>query len=553
MNLLQKKKYENYIFNIYDNIWKLDGGRNIPQWKSLEHNGPMFPSKYKKHNIPILINGVEYNLPELAEEYATLYSKHLGSIYIENDKFNENFWNDFKITLPNNILNKITSIHDIDFSLIYNYIIDEKEKKKKSADEIKKIKKNNDEMEELYKYCKVDGYLQTVGNFKIEPPGIFIGRGVHPKIGMIKKRINPEDVIINISKNVTIPVPNIGGKWKKIVHDNKSIWLASWKDKINNKTKYIFTSFESIFKTKSDKEKFELARNLKKNVNYIRKQYINDAVSNNIKTAQHATALYLIDNLALRIGGNKDTAKKADTVGVTSLRVEHIKLSNDYIIELDFLSKDSIRYCKKINIDEIIYNNIKNFMINKKNKDKLFDNITNISLNKYLNDFMKGITSKVWRTFNASNSFQTYLNNISNHSIDKMKESEKINYLIMIVNQANTQVALLCNHQKAISSTLEIQLEKINKKIKKLYEKLKKGKSTDKDKIKNEIKILKLKKETKNKMKNVSLGTSKDNYIDPRIIFSFMKKYNIPYEKLFNKKELERFKWAMYVDDKYIF
>ena len=48
------------------------------------------------------------------------------------------------------------------------------------------------------------------------------------------------------------------------------------------------------------------------------------------------------------------------------------------------------------------------------------------------------------------------------------------------------------------------------------------------------IKSLKLKKETKLKMKNVSLGTSKNNYIDPRIIFAFIKKYNIPEDKLFN-------------------
>ena len=37
--------------------------------------------------------------------------------------------------------------------------------------------------------------------------------------------------------------------------------LASWKDEINGKTKYVFTSVESIFKSKSDKEKFDLLEN----------------------------------------------------------------------------------------------------------------------------------------------------------------------------------------------------------------------------------------------------------------------------------------------------
>ncbi len=53
-----------------------------------------------------------------------------------------------------------------------------------------------------------------------------------------------------------------------------------------------------------------------------------------------------------------------------------------------------------------------------------------------------------------------------------------------------------------------------------------------------------MKKDTKVKMKNVSLGTSKNNYIDPRIIFAFIAKYNIPEDKLFNKALITRFDWA---------
>jgi DNA topoisomerase-1 len=49
--------------------------------------------------------------------------------------------------------------------------------------------------------------------------------------------------------------------------------------------------------------------------------------------------------------------------------------------------------------------------------------------------------------------------------------------------------------------------------------------------MKTKIKILKIKKDLKTK--NVSLGTSKNNYIDPRIIFAFLKKNNIDKDKLF--------------------
>jgi len=64
---------------------------------------------------------------------------------------------------------------------------------------------------------------------------------------------------------------------------------------------------------------------------------------------------------------------------------------------------------------------------------------------------------------------------------------------------------------------------------------------------------LKIKKDTKEKMKNVSLGTYKNNYIDPRIIFTFIKKYNIPPDKLFTQNLIKRFEWASNVNSDYRF
>lgn len=37
-----------------------------------------------------------------------------------------------------------------------------------------------------------------VGNFRVEPPGLFRGRGDHPKMGKLKARIYPRDITINI-------------------------------------------------------------------------------------------------------------------------------------------------------------------------------------------------------------------------------------------------------------------------------------------------------------------------------------------------------------------
>lgn len=63
-----------------------------------------------------------------------------------------------------------------------------------------KLKEEADKIQEEYGYCILDGHREKIGNFKTEPPGLFRGRGDHPKMGMLKKRIMPEDVIINCSK-----------------------------------------------------------------------------------------------------------------------------------------------------------------------------------------------------------------------------------------------------------------------------------------------------------------------------------------------------------------
>jgi DNA topoisomerase-1 len=555
--------------SIKNNIFPLcllhgGGGK---QWSELIHNGPMFPSLYEPHNIPIKINGNTTKLNSLAEEYITMYARYIDTEYSKNSRFNKNFLYDWKKVLDRDI--KVESMDIVDVGEIKKHLEKIKEENKNMTKEMKERKKKEmDTLDEPYKYCYIDGGKQKVGNFKIEPPGIFLGRGEHPKLGRIKKRINPEDVTINISRTAPIPKPNVPGKWKEVMHNMEVVWLATWVDNISDKNKYVFTSMESIFKSKSDMDKFDLAHELKNKANTIRVKYYVDMKNtgeDSIIPRQHATALYLIDNLALRVGGKKDTSEKADTVGVTSLRVEHITFLEDDIIKLDFLGKDSVRYCKKVKIDNIAYNNIKDFVTNKNRKDLLFDRISPSSLNQYLDSMMKGLTAKVWRTYNASILFQKELYKVDQNKLNKLPEGERINYLISIFNQANTSVAVLCNHQKNVSSSIETTLDKIDNMVKKLKDsklklkkrKSKKGSKDDKmikiKKIEGKIEILKMKKDTKIKMKNVSLGTSKNNYIDPRIIFAFMKKYNIPDDKLFNKALLTRFEWAQNVSSDYTF
>lgn len=536
-------------------MWILIGSGK-PQWTIFRHNGPMFPPEYEPHLIPVIFNGEKITLPPLAEEYATLYAKYVGTDYVEKPKFNKNFFKDFKKVLPSNLKN--SSIEDFDFSLIKTYLEKKSQERKDMTKEEKALlKKKNEEKEEPYKYCVIDGSKETVGNFKLEPPGIFLGRGEHPKIGSVKKRIRPEDITLNLDKTAPIPKINVDGKWGNIINDDSVIWLATWKDEITDKNKYIFTSMDSIFKSKSDESKFNLAKKLKRRINSIRNEYESKLDSEGEKAKQLATALYFIDRFALRVGGKKDKKEEADTVGVTSLRVEHITLVPPNIVKLDFLAKDSVRYCKKVSVPKLVYENLEKFTNSKNKKDQLFDKISASSMNDYLEDFMKDLTAKVFRTYNASFLFQKELDKINEERVMAIHESERINYLLNLFNQANTEVALLCNHQKSVSSNIDSQVEKFDKKLKELKKKKKKYlEKKNKEKaelVESKIKLLKLKKNNKINQKNVSLSTSKDNYIDPRIIFAFVKRFDIPTDKILTESQTKKFNWASEVDKNYRF
>ena len=546
------------------------GGRKSGEkkWDSLIHNGVLFPNNYQQHNIPLIYNKNKIKLNIEAEEYATYYAKYLESDYIKNSKFTKNFWKDWK-KLINKSLN-ITEFDKCDFTLIKDFIDKEKEERLSVSKEDKEaIKEKRLEFEKKYMIALIDGKKQQVGNYRIEPPGIFLGRGCHPKTGMLKKRIIPKDITINISKDSKIPEINLEGnyKWGKIIHDNTVYWLASWKDEITGKNKYVFPGEQSDFKTKSDISKFDLAKELKNKIKEIKEINNKNLESDNQVLKESATALYFIDKLALRVGNEKGE-DQADTVGVSSLRIEHITLIDDikYIIKLDFLSKDSIRYTNKFEVSPIIYKNLQYFMRNKKSKDNLFDSIKADDINKYIQEFMPGLTSKVFRTYNASSLFQKELNSISN-DFEKNTTPDKVNILLDEFNKANAKVALLCNHQKKVSKGFNSHIDKINERVKKLKKKkeeldtLKKTTKGDKNKkIKKKIKrideiliILKSKKIAKIEMKSVSLGTSKINYIDPRITVAFIKKHKLDINKVFTKILQQKFYWAFDVDESYQF
>jgi DNA topoisomerase-1 len=65
------------------------------------------------------------------------------------------------------------------------------------------------------------------------------------------------------------------------------------------------------------------------------------------------------------------------------------------------------------------------------------------------------------------------------------------------------------------------------------------------EKLQQRIETMKIQAEDKDSNKEVALGTSKINYIDPRLTVVFSKKFNVPIERFFSKTLREKFAWAI--------
>ncbi|KAG7928813.1 hypothetical protein KL925_000994 [Ogataea polymorpha] len=432
-------------------------------WDTLEHNGVIFPPDYEPlpSHVKLIYDKKPVSLPPAAEEVAGFFAALLESDHAKNPTFQKNFFADFLEVLKENggcPDAEITEFEKCDFSQMFEYFQKQKEEKKAiSPQEKKRIKQEKEKMEEKYKFCLLNGRREQVGNFRVEPPGLFRGRGAHPKTGKLKKRVQPEDITLNLSKDAPIPPPPEGHQWGEIKHDNTVAWLAMWRENVLGSVKYVRFAQNSSLKGMSDFKKFEKARELKNYIDAIRKDYRAKLKSELMMDRQLATATYLIDVFALRAGGEK-SEDEADTVGCCSLRYEHIFLKPPNTVVFDFLGKDSIRFYQEVEVDPQVFKNLRIFKKSpKKPGDNLFDRIDPSVLNKYFQSYLPGLTAKVFRTYNASKTMQD--------QIDLIKNEGTVNEKVVKFNAANRTVAILCNHQRTVSKNHEAGVQKINEKI----------------------------------------------------------------------------------------
>ncbi|KAG5467983.1 hypothetical protein LSCM4_01070 [Leishmania orientalis] len=452
----EEENHEEYL-----NWWEQENlhiaGKGERRWETLSHNGVLFPPEYEPHGISILYDGHAFKMTPEEEEVATMFAVMKEHDYYRMEAFRRNFFESWREILDKR-QHPIRRLELCDFEPIYQWHLAEREKKlNRTKEEKKAIKEKQDAEAEPYRYCMWDGRREQVANFRVEPPGLFRGRGKHPLMGKLKARVLPEDITINIGETAEVPAPPAGHKWAAVQHDHTVTWLATWRDSVAGNVKYVMLAPSSTIKGQSDMMKFEKARKLKDKVDDIRASYMKDFKSNDVHVAQRAVAMYFIDRLALRVGNEKGE-DEADTVGCCSLRVEHIQLMPDNVVRFDFLGKDSIRYQNDVAVLPEVYALLQRFTRRKSPGTDIFDQLNPTQLNDHLKSFMDGLSAKVFRTYNASITLDRWF---KEKPVDpKWSIADKLAYF----NKANTEVAILCNHQKSVSKNFKAQMMQLTTK-----------------------------------------------------------------------------------------
>ena len=541
------------------------------KWKTLQHNGILFPEPYQSRDIKISIKGEAVSLDLAQEEMAYQWAKKKDTPYAQDKVFQKNFTADFAKTLDSKF--KRISYEDIDFSNAYKIVDKEKDLKLMMTKEdrkalAKKRKEIREGLKKKFGVAIIDGKDVEVGNYMAEPPGIFIGRGEHPLRGKWKPPVTTKDVTLNLGEKAKVPE----GDWGKIIHEQKSTWLASWVDFLTQKRKYVWLADTAGLKQDRDKEKYEKAVELAKEIGKIKDRIVKDMKDNDPKISRIATACYLIYRTAMRVGDEKDP-DEADTVGATTLRKEHIKITAESI-EFDFLGKDSVRWQETViaqGHDEQFHKNLKKIIEKKESKDEIFDDITSRHVNAYYSSIVEKLSAKVFRTYLATEKVRKYL--VEHDNMKGETPAAKLHHAKL----ANLEAAMMCNHKRTIPKTFEQSLQKKRdtlskaektlpwtktqealkkaeasepktdtqkknktKKIRTLNQRMKNQKLRHKERLEKLRLQLKLSENTK----DYNIGTSLRNYIDPRVFKAWTDEVGVEWEKLYTSALQKKFLWV---------
>jgi hypothetical protein len=257
-------------------------------------------------------------------------------------------------------------------------------------------------------------------------------------------------------------------------------------------------------------------------------------------------------------------------------------------ISLSFLGKDSVPDNRTVEISDEVYIILQKLIAGKKPTDRIFSHANSDTVNMFLKAIMPDITVKNLRTVKANQEFINEAKRLLSLSTPKT-EIEKIRVFYL----ANKKVSVKLNHQKNVAKNYKDQSSKLKEKIKLSEENTKKTLLKIKE-IKQKINLqeaeyrialrgtpeilqlklaeIKLKREklalreerTKKSLerahfnlekkvgtKDTALGTALGAYLDARICISLCKEMDLDPGKVYTKKQLETFDYALTVDSKF--
>ena len=430
--------------------------------KQLHHNGVLVPPRYEGKGLTIKVRGEKIKLTPEQEEMALAWAKKMGTPYVEDHVFAKNFHHDFSNKLGINVKHG-----DVDYSEVLSFVEKERYWKANLSKETKRQlaaqrKAQREANKERYGYAWVDGVQMDVANYAVEPSSIFMGRGKHPLRGRWKEGPREKDIELNLSPDALRPPDN----WKAIIWQPDAMWIARWQDKLAGKTKYVWFSDSSILKQRKDIEKFDMARELRRDIVRVQRHILKNLDADDLRRRKTATVCFLIDKLKIRVGDEKDP-DEADTVGASTLRTEHIRSNGDGTVTFNFLGKDSVPHVFRVDLPDNVIRNLTEFAANA--RSTLFDGVGSKHVSEFLDEVMTGISAKVFRTCYASEAAEKKLEKAP----AKLEDPEYVKKYI--ATMANLEAAKVCNHRRTIPKTWKSSLEKKKDRLKALKDRAKKA------------------------------------------------------------------------------
>jgi DNA topoisomerase I len=522
--------------------------------ESLKHNGIYVP-QYDYKGFCVKILNQQLKLSSKSEQMAMAWIRKTLSASPPDQVFKKNFMKEFleQLKIENqkasflngfaskymaNLENGTAPSEEIDFTQVKNFIEQDKSDKlaitkevKKQQAEARKVKRL--EFKEKFGYAEVDGQKLEIANWTSEPSCLFAGRGDHPQRGKWKEGPSEEDIVLNLPPDA----PKPAGNWKGIVWEPKKMYVAKWEDKLTGKIKYVWFSDTAFLKQNREKEKFQKAETLGKQIKQIEQHILKNLKAKDDLRRKVATVSWLILVANMRVGDEKDP-DEADTVGAITLRSEHIKIEGNSI-HFDFLGKDSVRWVKEFPAPPEVIANIKHYC--QISKEYLFEGVDSRSVSRFLSEKMPKLTAKVFRTWRCT---KTVKEELEKSGVTKADPDYKKNYA---AKMANLKVAEVANHKRKVSPTFDDRLakkqENLNALEAQLTQKKTEGKKTETlqtriEKAKMDIELTRLTKE-------YNLGTSLKSYIDPTAYVKWAKKVKFDILKFYPQTLRNKFSWAL--------